>query len=660
MSQYKHLFEPLKINRFNYRNRIVAAPMLFGLMFQRKEGAAAQYRKIEERARGGAAAVEIGETSINSTDAERMPMFTPVDYTRYSGPDFDGFKKYADLIKKHGAVALIEIFHAGGEKDPLPGQPNPRGPTGYVRKDGVTVDEMNAGMMDKACEDFATAAAFMQKAGFDGILVHAGHGWLFSQFLSPLFNKRLDKYGGNLENRARFPIEILQRIRTRVGPDFIIETRISGRDGVPGGIEAEEVGRFCHMLEGVIDSVHISAGLYNNPVVTNQFSSMFAEHGCNTALSAIVKKYTSLPVGVVGGINSPELAEKIISDNKADFVVLARQMIADPDFPNKAQSRRETEIRKCLRCFTCFPGSPEAGYDTAPEDGTPLMTKVGSCSINPKADLPVAVDDMPKPAGSRNVLIVGGGIAGMQAAITAVDRGHKVTLVEKSDKLGGILKFTKADVNKNDLWNFLNALVHEIQIRKVNVKLNTEVNPDFVRKMKPEALILALGSSPLTPAIPGIDKALYAPEVYVQPDNIGKRVVMVGGGLVGCETGLHLAKTGHDVIIIEMLKRLANESFGMYREALILEMQKYNITGKTRTRCIEITGTGVNVENEDGTQEFIEADTVICALGMKANSTSELHSAAGRIPVLEVGDCVSARKVGDAVKEGFMAAMSII
>ena len=172
---------------------------------------------------------------------------------------------------------------------------------------------------------------------------------------------------------------------------------------------------------------------------------MFVEHGCNTPLSAIVKGYTSLPVGVVGGINSPELAGKIIAENEADFVVLARQMIADPDFPNKARSGRENEIRKCIRCFTCFPGSPEAGYDTAPDDGTPLMIKVGSCSINPKANLPVALDDMLKPADSRNVLVAGGGVAGMQAAITAAERGHIVTLVEKSEKLGGILNFTEVD-----------------------------------------------------------------------------------------------------------------------------------------------------------------------------------------------------------------------
>jgi 2,4-dienoyl-CoA reductase-like NADH-dependent reductase (Old Yellow Enzyme family)/thioredoxin reductase len=659
MSNFERLFQPLKINKYIYKNRIVSAPMVFGAVFQFEEAAARAYRKVEACARGGAAAVIVGETSVNFTDAERIP-FKPIDYTDYSDPYFEGFKRYADLIKKHDSIAMIELFHAGGEKDPLPGQPNPRGPTGYVRQDGVTVDEMDAAMMDKACEDFTTAAAFMQAAGFNGVLLHAGHGWLFSQYLSPLFNKRTDKYGGSLDNRARFPIEIIRRIRTRVGSDFIIEVRISGRDGVPGGIEVEEVSQFCCMLEGLVDSVHISVGLYNNPVVTHQFSSMFVEHGCNAELSGMVKKHTSLPVGVVGGINSPELAVKIISEGKADFVVLARQMIADPDFPVKARSGREAEIRRCIRCFTCFPGSPEAGYDTTPDDGTPLMVKVGSCSINPRANLPVALDDMPEPAGPRNVLIVGGGVAGMQAAITATERGHKVTLVERSDNLGGILNFTDVDVNKTDLRNFKNLLIREVDMQGVDIKLNSEINPDFIHALKPDAVILAIGSSPMKPSIPGIGGALHALDVYNQAKKIGKRVIMVGGGLVGCEAGLHLAKTGHDVTVIDMLKRLADESFGMYREALMIEMEKYKVIGKVRTRCLEITPGGVRVENEDGKEKFIGADTVAYALGMKANSTLGLRAAAGEIPVYEAGDCVEPRNVNEAIKEGFMMAMRII
>jgi 2,4-dienoyl-CoA reductase-like NADH-dependent reductase (Old Yellow Enzyme family)/thioredoxin reductase len=653
MSKYPNLFQTLKINRFTYKNRIVCAPMGSGSMFQNDEAVPALYRRVEGWAKGGAAAVILGEICVNFSDALRMP-YKPIDYTKYSGRDFEVLKKEASLIKKHGAVALIEIHHPGREKTSIPGTPNPRGPVGYVREDGVTVDEMDEAMMDKACEDFATAAAFMQAAGFDGVLTHSGHGWLFSQFLSPLMNTRSDKYGGSIENRARFPMEILKRIRERVGPDFIIEARLSGRDGVPGGIEADEVGQFCKMLEGIVDSVHISVGMYKNPALTNEFSSMFTEHGCNANLSATVKKYTSLPVGVVGGIDSPELAEKIIADGKADFVLLARQLIADPDFPNKAQSGREAEIRRCLRCYKCFPDTLRKGFNPPPQ-----KMKRPSCSVNPNSNYNVALEDMPRPAGSRKVLVVGGGSAGMQAAITAAERGHQVTLAEKSGKLGGILNFTDVDVIKEGLRNFKNLLAYEVKLRNVDVRLNTEITPNYIEKMKPEAIILALGSLPLKPSIPGIEGALHALDVYDNANKIGQRVVMVGGGLVGCETGLHLAKTGHKVTVIEMLDSLASESFGMYREALLAEMEKFNVIGKIKTRCLEITSGGVKVENEGGKREFIEADTVVYALGMKANSTAEFLTAARGIPVYEVGDCVRAATVAEAIEEGFMAAMKI-
>ncbi len=652
MSKYPNLFRPIKINKFTYKNRIVTGPMSFPLEFQDKEKGKIHYRKIEDRARGGAAAVILGETSINFTDAARMP-FRTVDYTQYSGFDFEGFKKYADIIHKYNAIALIEIFHPGQAKDPLPGGPNPRGPSGYVREDGVKVEQMDERMMAQCCQDFATAAAFMQAAGFDGILTHSGHGWLFSQFLSPLYNKRTDQYGGSLENRARFPIEIFKSIRKRVGPEFIIEARISGSDGVPGGTSSEDVGRFCHMLEGIIDSVHISAGLYYNPVVTKEFSSMFEEHGCNADDAATVKKFTSLPVGVIGGINSPETADKIIADGKADFILLSRQAIADPDFPNKALNGREAEIRRCIRCYNCMPGSPHVyKYD--------VKKMTGYCTVNPKVTLPVELKDLPAPKGSRKVLVVGGGPAGLQAAITAAERGHQVTLAEKSGKLGGNLKFTDIDIEKTDLRDFKDLLVKEVGRLKVDVKLNMEVTPAFIQKIKPESIILALGSSILRPNIPGVENALHALDVYYSANTIGQRVIMVGGGLVGCETALHLARTGHKVTVIEMLERLADESYGMYREALILEMEKCKITGKVRTKCLEITPGGVKVETRDGKQEFIEADTIVYALGMQPNSTGKLRVAAGNIPVYEVGDCVQPAKVVDATREAFMAAMKIM
>ena len=671
---YPRLFSPLNVGTHTMKNRIMCAPMVFGAVVFFPSIAPRAYRKIEAAARGGAGKVCVGETSVNSQDAERMP-FPPIDFTTPSGPEFEAISRYAQLIKKHGAIALIELSHAGGEKKPLPGQPNPWGPTAYVRADGQQVEAMDQAMMDKVCRDFATAAVYMREAGFDGVLVHAGHGWLLSQFLSPLWNKRTDEYGGSLENRARFPLAVFKAIREAVGPDFLLEARLNGRDGVPGGIEADEVGQFVQLLEGIVDTVHISVGLYNNPVVTNEFSSMFAPRACNADLAAIVKRYTSMPVGVVGGINSAELAERILAEGKADYVVLGRQMIADPDLPRKAATGREREIRRCLRCYTCFPGSPEAGY-VIPDDGRPMIEKVGTCAINPVANLAVALDEFPRPAGSRKVLVVGGGPAGMQAAITAADRGHQVTLVEKAAALGGILRFTDTDACKEDLRNFKDLLVYEVGRRSVKVRLNTEATPSTIAQEKPDVVILALGSVPAVPPIKGIERALHVLAVYEAGCPLGQRVVMVGGGLAGCETALHLAKTGHEVTIVEMLDRLAAESYGMYREALLLEIERVGIKMLTEARCVEITPAGVWVESARAAQEgagadqkgsgeqlgrhWLEADSVVYALGMRPCEASELKKAAGAIPCVEIGDCVRPGRVEAAIREGFLAAMNIL
>ena len=527
--------------------------------------------------------------------------------------------------------------------------------------------EMDQTMMDKVCRDFATAALYMQAAGFDGVLLHAGHGWLFSQFLSPLWNKRTDRYGGSLENRARFPLAVFEAIRDAAGPAFLLEARISGRDGIAGGIEPDDVGRFVHMLEGIANSVHISSGIYSDPVATEQFSSMYAPHGCNVDMAAIVKSHTALPVGVVGGINSPELAEEILAQGKADYVVMARQMIADPELPNKALAGKEREIRRCIRCFKCFPGSPEAGYE-GPDDGEPMMMKVGSCTINPKANLPVAIDDMPKPTGMRKVLVIGGGVAGMQAAITAADRGHRVTLVERSSALGGILRFTDKDVDKQDLRDFKDLLIHEVRLREVDVRLNTRATAAVIAEERPDHVILAVGSSPVTPPLPGIEHALPALTVYNHDVTLGKQIVMVGGGLVGCETGLHLAKAGHEVTVVEMLARAAAESYGMYREALLLEMKRVGVKVLTSTRCVEITPGGIRTQQgdkpedapEDVPYRWLQAETVVYALGMGPNDTSALKTALDAIPFTEIGDCVQPGKVDAAVKEGFLAAMNIL
>ena len=659
--KFEHLLSPMKVGNRTYRNRIVSAPMAFSLIAQNPMAAEISYRKLEGPARGGNACVILGETDVNFHDADRIPGFRKFDFAKPE-EDMDTFravKTYADRIKAHGCIALAELVHPGREKVPFSPDQEVIGPCASTNLAGFTSRPATKEDMDRIANDFAVAAIYMQKAGFDGVLLHGGHGFLFTQFLSPLINQRTDEYGGSLENRAKFPIQIIRAVREAVGPDFLIELRIDGTDHQPGGITPDETGRFIQMVEPYITSVHITCGIYEESVKSGTESSMFHEHGLNIEPASIVKKYTSLPVGAVGGINSPEQVDAAIAEGKIDFAIFGRQMLADPNFAQKCIDGKEDLIHRCLRCYKCFPGSPEEGYDDLPFNSEELSLYVGYCTINPKAHLPFDPDQLP-PAekGPQNVLVIGGGIAGIQAAITASERGHHVILAEKTDSLGGLLKFTDVDIDKPDLRNFKNTLIRELQNTEVEVRLNTEVTPEFIRACGADAVILATGSEPACPPIPGIEKAYQAMSVYDGTCQAGKKVVMIGGGLVGCETGLYLQKTGHEVTVIEMLDRIANESFGMYREALIWEMEKNGMAMLPGTRCLEITDHGVKIENANGVQE-LEADTVIFALGMKSVNYDALKEAAGDAQVYVIGDAIRPGKVDQCTRTGYIAALKV-
>jgi 2,4-dienoyl-CoA reductase-like NADH-dependent reductase (Old Yellow Enzyme family)/thioredoxin reductase len=652
MSNFPNLFTPIQVGTHTYKNRIIASPIYCGTFINIPGLDFILEHAMCARAEGGCAQVTIGETPVDFVGASREP-FPPIDYSNFNDPTMAKMKRLVSRVKAAGAKCLIELSHCGESVEKIPGVEFGLGPMGYLRPDGMEIIAMDEQKMQEVTNHFIMASKFMQEAGTDGVMIHVGHGWLLHQFLSSRTNHRTDEYGGSLENRARFPLALIKAVREAMGKDFIIEIRVSGEECMENGMGILETVEFCKMAEPYVDLIHMSIGVYRNPILSGEFSSLFHKHGLNAELSAELKKAVKVPVVVVGGINSPELAEELITEGKCDFVALGRQVTADPDFAKKALEGRESDINPCLRCFKCFPG-PLEGVEISE------MPNIFGCTVNP-TEFFYDLDFLNKqPEGVRNVLVVGGGVAGMQAAITAYDRGHKVTLIEKEDKLGGLLFFTDHDYYKTDLRDFKNLLIRRVTERDIKIIYNKVFSPEDIAACDADAIILAVGSSPITPKVKGIDTAMKALDAYRDVSKVGKKVIMVGGGLVGCETALNLAKAGREVTILEMGDKVSPDSYPMHRIGLLHEMEQ-QVSVLTNTKCTEIGPNQVKAVEENGKELILEADTVIYALGMTANSAEAqaLEGAVKDVSVFKIGDCVKASKVYDAIRQAFVAAMSI-
>jgi 2,4-dienoyl-CoA reductase-like NADH-dependent reductase (Old Yellow Enzyme family)/thioredoxin reductase len=674
MIKYPNLFSPMEIRGHTYKNRLIAAPTLFAhAVYFFPDITENVYRMVEKRASGGFAAVSTGEISVNNEEGTTLFMERNIDFKSYNGPDFEKMKEYADRIKKHGAISYMEFCHEGCQAETKPPY-EPWGPDGYVREDGKEVKAMNREMMDKVCEDFKTISKFAKACGFDGVLLHGGHGFIMQQFVSPWTNHRTDEYGGSMENRARFPIMLLDAVREGIGDDMILELRFSAEDGVKGGMTINDTVEFCKIIDGKVDIIHVSNGLKWKGNGTQTFSDFFDIHGVNVEHAAKIKSAVKKSkVAVIGGINSPELAEQIIASGKADFIELGRQCFADPDFPNKALNGKEDYIRRCVRCFQCYPGLDYCEHPTDKpiwERWTPEQLKtlspaiMGKCAINPDSGFGFYPERYTAPKAGKHVLVVGGGVGGMQAAITAVQRGHTVTLIEKQAVLGGTINFTDADKDKIDLRNFKNLLVREVKESGAKLMLNTSLSKQILDSEKPDVILAAVGAQPIVPKIPGIETAINALDVYTHLEKIGKNVVMLGGGLVGAEVGLYLANENRNVTVVEMQTMMAYETLGYYRNALLTEMDKRHIKQMLNTKCVAIEKNGVRVAelDKDGNESIIPADTCIFSFGMKSNSDilDAIRAIAGTIPVVALGDCQQVGKLGDAVRAGHIAALEIV
>ena len=666
---FPHLFSPIKVGTKTIKNRIEAAPALFAFLHF-IEGDAFNYhphsperafRMLEAKAAGGAGSVTLGELSPNHTYCKRFPFEPDIDFNSREGEIFEIMKKTAAMIKSYGALPLGELLSLGEIKSDIGDGWHAKGPDAKVLEDGTIQDAFTKEEIREHIQEYIDACKWFRDAGWEGVMIHCGHGWLPAQFLSPMYNHRTDEYGGSFENRARFTTELLSALREAMGPDFVIEIRVSGDEHIKGGLVLEDAVKYCKLCEPWIDMVHVSCGHYLSSSRSWEFTTAYAPHGANIENAAVIKQNVSVPVAVVGGINSPEQAEEAIAAGKVDMVSMGRQFFCDPAFPNKAKEGRADEIRRCLRCGRCYPG-PSGEHET--EKWTVKFPPLDSCTINPDTVWPashhvIMPEEMPKPEASRKVLIVGGGCGGMQAAITAHDRGHQVILCEKAPVLGGLINFTDHTDHKIDIRNFKNLLIREVEKREVDIRTNCEVTPEMIGEIAPDAVILAVGSDDLILPIEGIENARTAMDVYMNDfDGLGKSVIVLGGGLVGCEAAADYIDHGIETTIVEMQECLMPETTGLYRTAVHDFIDAHGGKYEVGAKVVRV-GKDYVIAEQNGKEIRIEADTVVNAMGRRAHPVEALKAAV-KVPCWTVGDCVRARQIGDSVREAWTAAMEIV
>ncbi|EGT2201263.1 FAD-dependent oxidoreductase [Clostridioides difficile] len=646
--KYPNLCKPIKIGNVTFKNRMFSAPMGGTDITADCTIGSKSTAFYELRAKGGAGAVTISECMVHpETDGSHA---YHLDLKIVDS--LASFTYTADAIRRHGAIPSVELSHSGQysgtylvDKDKKRGL-SQWGVSPSVRPDGLEIKELTEEMIAEIVESYGNVAALAKRAGFEMIMVHGGHGWLINQFLSPYFNKRNDKYGGSLENRVRFAKEVLDSVRKAVGPGFPIEFRMSGSELFEGGYDLDYGVEIAKLLESRVDLLHVSAGTYQRGFAVTH-PSMFLEHGCNVYLAEEIKKHVNIPVATIGALNDPEMMEEIIASGKADVIYMARALLADHELPRKVMSNQDEKIVKCLRCFTCM--------------AERATTSTRRCTVNPLIGRELDGTEVIPVLKPKKVLIAGGGPGGLQTAITAAKRGHKVILCEKTNELGGILKGEQALSFKYEMYELGNTFGKIAEDLGVEVRLNTRVTKEYVENENVDALIIAVGSEPLVPSIEGLDgeNVVIVNDYYLEKEKVTDEVVVLGGGLAGCEAAIHLAQEGKTVHLVEMRAELAPDANIRNRPILLQEIEKQGIYVYTEHKGLSVTTEGVVCMNKSGNKINIPGTSVICALGQKPRR-EVVDALLDCAPyVAQIGDCVRASTITNAVYQGHHVALDI-
>jgi 2,4-dienoyl-CoA reductase-like NADH-dependent reductase (Old Yellow Enzyme family)/thioredoxin reductase len=642
-TMFPKLFEPGSIGNLRLKNRIVKAPQHTGLSNPDGSVTERMLRYYKDVALGGVGMIVVEYAWIDN-DASRA---SPCQLGISSVDHIPGLSLLAQTIQANGAKAGIQISHAGRQRFTLA---RPKAPStvpweelyaqGCPPPDVLTFEEIL-----QIVKSFGQAAKRAQIADFDMVEIHACHGYLISNFLSPRTNKRTDWYGGSPENRMRFLLEAITEIKSQVGSEYPVCVRVSGIDYEPDGTTIEETIELCKRLEALgVAAIHMSGGNHHQTI--HEVSPMGMSLAHNVWAAEAVRKEIHIPVIASGSITSPELAEKILADGKGDFIGLGRPLWADPCFPQKAMEGRPEDIRPCIRC-----------NDGCLARGDHLAKTI-QCSVNVavcrEEEFKITRTEHPK-----KVAVIGGGPAGMEAARVCALKGHQVTLYEKRELGGALLEASIPEFKAPDLKPLVQYL--KTQVKKLKIKVvNEEASVKTLKKGGFEAVIVAAGATPLALSdVPGIDgpNVTTAVQVLHGKAKVGQKVIIIGGGIVGTEVGLFLGEQGKEVVFVEMLDTFMNNI--TFDEKLVYEerFRSLKVSVHTGKRLERVTDHGIIVMDRYGVRTTLPADTVVLAAGFRSNrELIEGLKADPSVQVFEAGDCVRPRKIFDAVHEGHLAA----